>query len=232
MSELLTPPVGPTFVLASSVTSVPQASSVRAELLDVAAVFPELSGRRIGLRTMESEGWTSRLAWRIIARRLRERDPLKRPRVIRAAASRCGRPSIRVGVQTLAMAKTSPTRFKETMSHEITHLLQYQFRRSPALPRSFLNRHWHEAVCEVFTLARVGDRFPRYPSHLNVPPTIRIADWELYSTVACRVARRAAATWFAEERDPVRSWEDEFAREVVECRVQERVERQASARTE
>src|SRR3990170_2353588 len=98
---------------------------------------------------------------------------------------------------------TNPT-LTYTIPHELTHLLQVPLRLVPDGERS----------CDVYAMARAGDRFLVPPGYVRVPPGAR-EDWDRWSLTAAVLARAALTQREEGTRTYVAWWERSF-RALVE----------------
>jgi len=86
-----------------------------------------------------------------------------------------------------------------TIPHELTHLLQRPLRIAPQGERS----------CDLYAMARAGDRFLVAPGYLRVPPQAR-REWVPWAGTAARLARDALRGRAAGERNYIAGWERAF----------------------
>jgi len=90
---------------------------------------------------------------------------------------------------------TNPT-LTYTIPHELTHLLQRPLGLVPGGERS----------CDLFAMARAGDRFLVPPGYVRVPVAAR-GDWERWSFVAALLAREAVTRRSEGTRRYIAWWE-------------------------
>jgi hypothetical protein len=98
--------------------------------------------------------------------------------------------------------------FESTVAHELTHLLQW--------PRQDVPNG--ERACDLFSLARCGDRFVGPPGYLRLPPGAR-GEWPFWAPLATGWARAALYERSRGRRQYVVWWEDEFAQAVRRARA-------------
>ncbi|HYS71935.1 MAG TPA: hypothetical protein VEM95_05890, partial [Thermoplasmata archaeon] len=98
---------------------------------------------------------------------------------------------------------TNPT-LTYTIPHELTHLLQVPLRLVPGGERS----------CDLFAMARAGDRFLVPPGYVRVPPAAR-RDWDRWSMTAAVLARAALVRRSEGTRTYIAWWERSLLRLVV-----------------
>lgn len=101
---------------------------------------------------------------------------------------------------------TNPT-LTSTIAHEFTHLLQLPLRLVPQGERS----------CDLYALARAGERFLSPPGYVRVPRVARAA-WTAWSDVAADLAKVALERRTAGERRYIAWWE---AKMRAQCRGRE-----------
>ena len=101
---------------------------------------------------------------------------------------------------------TNPT-LTSTIAHEFTHLLQIPLRLVPQGERS----------CDLYALARAGERFLSPPGYMRVPRIARDA-WTEWSDVAADLAKQALERRTAGERRYIAWWEAEMR---AQCRGRE-----------
>ncbi len=104
-----------------------------------------------------------------------------------------GRRTPRVRIRAARPANPTLT---YTIPHELTHLLQRPLRLVPQ----------GERACDLFAMARVGDRFLVAPGYLRVPPPLR-RDWGPWAERASELARLAIARRTYGERNYLAWWE-------------------------
>ena len=93
---------------------------------------------------------------------------------------------------------TNPT-LTYTIPHELTHLLQVPLRLVPDGERS----------CDVYAMARAGDRFLVPPGYVRVPLGAR-EDWDRWSLTAAVLARAALTQREEGTRTYIAWWERSF----------------------
>ena len=93
---------------------------------------------------------------------------------------------------------TNPT-LTYTIPHELTHLLQRPLRLVPQGERS----------CDLYAMARAGDRFLVAPGYLHVPRHARDR-WTEWAFVSARLAQEALRRRGAGERNYIAWWEAAF----------------------
>lgn len=93
---------------------------------------------------------------------------------------------------------TNPT-LTYTIPHELTHLLQRPLGTVPQGERS----------CDLFAMARAGDRFGVAPGYLRVPRSARLA-WAGWASTAADLAREAVRRRSRGERTYIAWWEAAF----------------------
>jgi len=93
---------------------------------------------------------------------------------------------------------TNPT-LTYTIPHELTHLLQFPLRIVPSGERS----------CDLYAMARTGDRFLVPPGYVRVPRGARL-DWDRWSTTAAVLAREAVTRRSEGTRTYIAWWERSF----------------------
>ena len=93
---------------------------------------------------------------------------------------------------------TNPT-LTYTIPHELTHLLQRPLRTVPQGERS----------CDLFAMARAGDRFRVAPRYLTIPRSARLA-WTGWAAIAADLAREAVQRRSRGERTYIAWWEAAF----------------------
>ena len=98
---------------------------------------------------------------------------------------------------------TNPT-LTYTIPHELTHLLQLPLRLVPDGERS----------CDVYAMARAGDRFLVPPGYVRVPRGAR-DDWNRWSITAAVLAREALTRRSEGTRTYIAWWERSFLRLVT-----------------
>ncbi len=98
---------------------------------------------------------------------------------------------------------TNPT-LTYTIPHELTHLLQRPLGTVPQGERS----------CDLFAMARVGDRFRVAPGYLRIPRSARLA-WTGWAATAADLAREAVQRRSRGERTYIAWWEAAFRVETA-----------------
>ena len=93
---------------------------------------------------------------------------------------------------------TNPT-LTYTIPHELTHLLQRPLRLVPQGERS----------CDLYAMARAGDRFRVPPGYVRVPPASR-REWSRWAVIAMDLATDALRLKVAGERTYIVWWERRF----------------------
>ena len=93
---------------------------------------------------------------------------------------------------------TNPT-LTYTIPHELTHLLQLPLGLVPGGERS----------CDLYAMARAGDRFLVPPGYVRVPVAAR-ADWGRWAFVAALLAREALTRRSEGARKYIVWWEASF----------------------
>ena len=98
---------------------------------------------------------------------------------------------------------TNPT-LTYTIPHELTHLVQYPLRLAPDGERS----------CDLYAMARAGDRFLVPPGYLRMPRGAYV-EWERWSMTAAVLAREALTRRAEGTRTYIAWWERSFRALVV-----------------
>jgi len=107
----------------------------------------------------------------------------------------------RPGMPRVRLRPARPTNpsLTYTVPHEFTHLLQRPLRIVPQ----------GERACDLWAMARAGERFRVPPSYLSVPRSVR-ADWTPWAGAASTLARGAVEERSAGRRRYLRWWEQEL----------------------
>jgi hypothetical protein len=198
---------GPTILIGHTVMSDRQAdmASIQAAMRDVATHFPELRTKRIRLEALVPITLLERLRWKV--------DPPAKD--IQGQTMIWGPPLVRIRKELLKNARKYPMALRHTMSHEVIHLLQHQFKQchQPSVPWSVLHKSHSEKLTELFTLARVGESFPFPPPYLDTPRSLKtVRAWVPESSRSMALAQEAIRGHEQGEiRDPVDWWEKSFA---------------------
>lgn len=93
----------------------------------------------------------------------------------------------------------TPVALQATLAHELCHLIQHPFGPVPGGERS----------CDLYALARVGDRYPHPPFYLRLPREAA-REWERWAPLAREMAVEALRRRGAGERRYIVAWEREF----------------------
>ena len=107
-----------------------------------------------------------------------------------------GRRTPRIRIRAARPANPSLT---YAIPHELTHLLQRPLRVAPQ----------GERACDLFAMARAGERFLVPPGYLRVPGASR-RDWSRWAAMAAVLARDALQRRAARERNYIVAWETAF----------------------
>lgn len=118
----------------------------------------------------------------VSSRHLGLADPSRHPPRIRFRAARPTNPSLTYAIP-----------------HELTHLLQWPIR---AVPRG-------ERSCDLYAMARAGNRFLVPPGYLHVPRTAA-EDWPRWQSSATALARDALRQRELGRRTYIVAWESSF----------------------
>lgn len=169
---------------------------VDAAIRDVLPFFPELDRQRLRVETVESANRFVR--WALAGDPLgstRNRLPWESTFLVRLRRD---------------VIEGNPGKFRAILSHELTHIRQ----RLGQVP---VVRYWDpwgegkvmfEKVCDLHTLAKVGEVFPMRPTYLEVPNTVTKEGWLEYVPRAVELAREALSLGGGTES--VKQWEETF----------------------
>ena len=209
---IVNPVSGPTVLIGQTILSdkMIDVVPILAAAQDVAAQFGELGGRGIRVEVMVPISLFERVAWKI--------SPPERNEV--GLTLIMGPPLFRIKKGSLMNARTRPLTLRWIMSHEITHLMQHQFREchQPPLPWSIVHHLRSEKTTDLYTLARVGESVPYPPSYLKSPPRVRksLQSWKPHSSIATTLAREAIRRYEQDGlQNPVEWWEATFEARVL-----------------
>jgi hypothetical protein len=110
----------------------------------------------------------------------------------------------------LRPARPTNKTLTQTIPHEYMHLLQYPLRLIPQGERS----------CDLYAMARAGERFRSSPNYLEVPKRT-YDDWDHWAPVSSHLAREAIRQREQGRRHYIVWWEETFRRHVEAVRMED-----------